>query len=266
MFRPHHIIIFAICAIFLAACATKPGSSGGLASYDDANDPLEPLNRYFYDITFFGDTLVLRPLARIYDDLAPAPVYYGVGNVFGNLGEPFTFLNDVLQGEWARAGTSLARFIVNSTFGIAGLFDIASEIGLSSHSENFDQTLGVYGVPEGPYIFIPFSGPSTLRGVFASSAGGYSFRWYDPVDYVTSDTFWDSDKGILARSGVRLVHARAGFIGADLELQKAIDPYITAREFYRQSLRRSVRNGRPDDSVLPELDDEGFDFFDDEEE
>ena len=130
---------------------------------ENPRDPYEGFNRAMYSVNDALDRAALKPVAKAYDAVLPLPVRAGVGNFFGNTGDLWIGINDVMQGKFADAGIDVARLLVNSTLGIFGLFDVASEIGLEKHEEDFGQTMAVWGVPSGPYLFWPLIGPRTVR-------------------------------------------------------------------------------------------------------
>ncbi len=249
-------VCLAVAILGLAACATRPASSdrAALAAYEEAGDPLEPLNRYFFDLTNFVDFILIRPLAEIYRALAPAFVRRGIGNSLSNLSAPVTFVNDVLQGEPRRAAQTLWRFGVNSTIGVGGVFDVAARAGVERHGEDFGQTLAVYGVPAGPYIFIPFMGPSSVRDVLGSGVDTF----ISPTAYTNL-----SDTAVLrgARTTLGILNGRANLLDIDRQIQRtSVDPYTALRSFYRQNRLNQIRNGRFEISDLPEIPDELLDF------
>ncbi|MCG8414093.1 MAG: VacJ family lipoprotein [Pseudomonadales bacterium] len=136
-------------------------------------DPLEPINRPIQSFNNVADRFLIRPLAQGYKAITPDPVEQGVVRFFRNLSELTNASNQLLQGKPVLALNDIGRFVVNSTLGLAGFLDPASELGLEPHSEDFGQTLGVWGVPQGPYIVFPFRGPATLRNI----VGGFSDQW-----------------------------------------------------------------------------------------
>ena len=133
------------------------------AAYLEASDPLEPLNRAIFSFNLTLDKAILRPIATVYNAALPDPVRDGVRNFLNNLRTPIILANDVLRGEIGRAGDTVGRFLLNSTLGVGGLFDIASELGFDFHNEDFGQTLAVWGIGEGPYLMLPIFGPSNPR-------------------------------------------------------------------------------------------------------
>ncbi|MDD2872564.1 MAG: VacJ family lipoprotein, partial [Azoarcus sp.] len=137
--------------------------TGCATTASNPQDPLEGYNRAMFSFNEGLDKAVIKPAAQVYEAVLPSPVRTGVGNVFGNLGDPWIGINNLLQGKVADALSDMMRFVFNSTFGIAGLFDIASEMGFAKHDEDFGQTLGRWGVGDGAYIVLPFFGSRTLR-------------------------------------------------------------------------------------------------------
>src|SRR5262249_25099190 len=151
--------------VLLAGCATPPPASDpeALEAFKEANDPLEPMNRYFFELNYAADELLFKPLAGWYYVALPNFAQDGVRNVLRNARSPVVLANDLLQGETDRAGVTVSRFLVNSTMGLGGLFDIGARMGLEYHDEDFGQTLAVHGVGEGPYLMLPLLGPSNPR-------------------------------------------------------------------------------------------------------
>jgi len=227
----------------LSACATRPPASEpeALAEYEQANDPLEPFNRTMYTVHNGIDTLLLRPAAEFYRFFLPQPVRTGVRNVLANLRSPVILLNDALQGETERGATTLARFLMNSTFGIGGLFDVAKEVGLPGHSEDFGQTLAVWGLGEGPFLFVPVIGPSNPRDL----AGFGVDIAADPLTWVINDGDSTAEALGWTRYGLTLVDTREGLIETlDTVNETSLDPYATLRSGYRQHRQQEIRNGR----------------------
>lgn len=214
----------------------------------DNGDPFESVNRSIYKFNFKLDRWVLKPVASFYQKHIPRPVRKGVGNFFANLWEPNTMVNALLQGKPAKAANSTARFLVNSTLGVLGVMDVATPLGITEQDEDFGQTLAVWGVGDGPYIMLPFFGPSNLR-----DTGGLVLQ-YAFTDLVPP--IFDSNAQIAA-SGMRVVDARTALLGADEILQLQVDPYLFLRESYRQSRVIEINDGVPldveEDSFEEEL-------------
>jgi phospholipid-binding lipoprotein MlaA len=216
--------------VLAAGCATGPNAN--------PKDPLEPMNR---SITKFNDVLddnVLKPAAKGYRDITPQPVQTGVHNVFNNLSDIWSTVNNGLQLKGRDTAESLIRSVVNSVFGIYGIFDVATEIGLARHPEDFGQTLGVWGVPNGPYVVLPLFGPSTLRDTAGMPVD-------TSVDYIRNLDHIATRNSAMA---VRIIDKRAGLLDAGNMLnQAAIDKYTFTRDAYLQYRRNQVYDGNPPD-------------------
>lgn len=218
-------------AALLTACATpRPFDPA------DVSDPLEPVNRGVFWVNDKFDVYMLTPVAKGWDFVAPDRVQTSVSQFFENLRFPIRFLNDTLQGKGRAAGTTLARFVVNSTVGVAGLFDPASRIGLDERSdEDFGQTMGVYGIPSGPYLVLPLLGPSSLR----DATGGL-------VDGATS--IWPFFVNTWVTVGVRATDAvnERSRVHEEIaeERASAFDWYVFVRDAYLQRRSAQVRDER----------------------
>ena len=211
---------------------------GGCATGPNANpkDPLEPMNR---SITKFNDGLddyVLKPVATGYRDYTPDPVQKGVGNFFRNIGDMFSTVNNGLQLKGRETAESLMRVVVNTTFGIYGIFDFASDIGLKRNPEDFGQTLGYWGVPDGPYLVLPVFGPSTVRD--ASTM---------PVEFALDPVTSHEDRvERYTATGLRVVDKRATLLATgNLLNEAALDKYSFTRDAYLQFRRNQVYDGNP---------------------
>lgn len=240
-------------ALMTTACASMQNTDGTI------NDPLEPMNRAVFSFNEAADNAVLTPLSKAYTTVVPEPPRDGVSNVMRNLREPWTFVNDILQLKFGRAGTTLGRFVVNSTIGIGGLFKVSDDMGIEYHSEDLGQTLAVWGVGDGPYLVLPFLGPSNGR----DTVGFATYFFLDPTTFAfeeidKSGNFFDL---ALIRSGIDAFDARVRFQGAIDALYQEDDPYITARSLYWQNRRFQIYDGDPPSAV----DDDFFDSLEDEE-
>jgi phospholipid-binding lipoprotein MlaA len=235
----------AVAAAALGLAATVAAAQGAEGPAARPNDPLEGLNRGLYAVHRGIDKVILRPVARIYLAIVPKFLRQGIHNVLLNLGEPVTVVNDLLQGEVGKAASATARFATNSTFGVLGLFDVATPAGVPYHAADFGQTLGKYGVHPGPYIFVPVLGPSTLRDL----TGRLVDHAADPVRQVH---FHDEDDFRTGRVVVGAVDTRA-IVDKDLEEldRTATDPYVTLRSAYLQNRQSVVSGGRVDVQSLP---------------
>lgn len=224
-------------------------SLGGCASTDPSgqNDPYEATNRDIFAMDQKLDHAVMRPVAVFYNHAVPGIFREGVHNALTNLNNPVVFANDLLQGETTRAGQTLGRTVVNSTLGLGGLVDLAAKIGIPGHEEDFGQTLGVWGAKEGPYLVLPFAGPSNPRDV-VGMGGDIAL---DPFTYISfnNSTLW---YGI--RAGMGIVDLRARNVETLDQIERtSVDLYATTRSLYRQHRNAEIRNGAPDTDNLPNL-------------
>lgn len=221
-------------ALLLAGCATAPG---GYVLAEQ--DPLEKVNRGVWNVNQAADKAVIKPVTQVYRAVAPRPVRQSVSNVFANLTEPWSFVNNLLQGKGERAGRNLERFLVNSTIGIGGLWDPASKLGARPAPEDLGQTLAVWGVNGGPYLVLPLLGPSTLRDGVGSGVAAYA----DPVKAAINNADIDIwyKRGYLA---AYIVNTRSDLIesGGDAFLQSSLDPYAAARSAYLQLRTAEIRD------------------------
>ncbi len=263
------LIVFLAALTLVAGCASQPkpasdGWSGSdemeFAEIDTENDPLELLNRFTFAFNMALDTLVFQPVAATYRFLLPIEVRNSVRNTVRNLRSPLIFVNDVLQGEMERAETTLVRFLVNSTIGVLGLFDVAADMGYPYHDEDFGQTLGAHGVGEGFYLVLPVFGPSNPRDGIGILVDFY----LDPMIYAAEAA--DIENFPLARTVAEGIDTRARNIDTIEDLKRdSIDFYARVRSLYRQSRANEINNGlAPEDTPTPGL--YSFEFESDDEE
>lgn len=227
-------------SVFASGCATKPNPSDEAAvqAYNEANDPLEPMNRYFFEVNQFLDEILLKPLAGWYHTALPQPAEDGVRNFLRNLQSPVILANDLFQGQFNRAGTTAARFLINSTIGVGGFIDVASMMDMKYHTEDFGQTLAVYGASEGPYLHMPVLGPGNPRD-YGGRLVDYALDPLTWVGYAYSVSSINT-----ARSLLETVDSRARNLEAIDELKKgSVDFYATVRSLYRQQRNDLIRNG-----------------------
>lgn len=216
----------------------------GLAAYD----PLEGFNRASFGVSMGLDRAVIGPIAHGYMAVTPKPVRNRVSSVIYNLGEPSTALNDVLQGHPKRFGVTTSRFVINSTIGLLGLFDVAAGMGLQGHGADFGQTFGRYGVKPGPYLYVPIMGPLSFR----EGVGRALDFATDPVGIIGGG--YKTTFG-ATRVGVGVVDVRARADGAFRALDDSVDPYVTARSAYGQYRESFLREATGEVQVLPDFDD-----------
>ncbi len=219
--------------VMASGCATRPpGISANPA------DPFEPFNRSVSSFNETVDNAVVKPVAQAYVKVLPSMVRTGVGNFFGNLGEVWNFANSVLQLKAQRSAETFMRFNVNTFFGLGGLLDIATEVGIDRHGEDFGQTLGRWGVPPGPYVVLPILGPSSVRdtAAFPVDRIGDAFRY---VPNIPTRNFL---------TALRLVDLRASYLRAGRLLEDAaLDKYSFTRDAWLQKRRSDVYDGNPPD-------------------
>jgi len=214
----------------------------------ETRDPIEPVNRKVFSVNEFFDRWIVKPVARGYDRL-PAPVKRGIGNVFQNLGTPGTAINQFLQGKPAEGLSDTTRFLVNSTFGLLGWFDVASKGGLPKHEEDFGQTFQVWGIGSGPFVMLPGLGPSTTTDTV-----GRVFDFFtNPVNLINPER----DQYIVR--GIGMIDTRAGLLSAEKVISG--DRYLFMRDAYLQRRQFLINDGViEEDPFLDEFDD----FEDDE--
>tara|TARA_R110001599_G_scaffold64023_4_gene179423 strand:- start:93585 stop:94310 length:726 start_codon:yes stop_codon:yes gene_type:complete len=213
--------------LLLSGCATTNGG-------EDNNDPFEGYNRSMFQFNDAVDSAVLKPVATAYKDTLPSFVQTGISNFFGNIGDVWTMVNNLLQGKVEHGLNDMMRVAVNSTMGFAGVLDIASEAGLQKHKEDFGQTLGKWGVDSGPYFVLPIFGPSTIRDTAAFPVDVYGDLWTytTPVSVRNTGTV------------VRIIDKRSQLLGASNLLEDvALDRYVFVRSAYLQSRANDVRDG-----------------------
>lgn len=238
-------------AFSLSACATAPTDPVERELYEEANDPLQPLNETIFDFNLVLYKGVLKPVSQAYEFLFPDLVRDGVRNFLRNLESPIVIVNHALQGEPERAGDEMGRFMFNSFGGFFGVFDVATDAGIPNEPEDFGQTLAVWGFDEGPYLVLPFFGSSNGRDL----TGRIVDLAFDPL-------FWiglNSDEPVVRSNG--LIRAGVGAIDStsrnyrqiDALEETSLDFYATVRSLYRQERNGLIRNGAEDDSEMLDI-------------
>jgi phospholipid-binding lipoprotein MlaA len=221
------IIALTLFAIALTGCASLKNAEPG--------DPLEPINRGIYSFNNTFDHYLLKPIAKGYDAVVPGPVKTGVSNVFQNVSDVQSIVSDIVQLKPAKLGDDLGRVVLNTTFGLGGIFDLATPMGIERGDEDFGQALGYWGIGPGPYLMIPFLGPSSLRDIVGRGVDGQ----IDPVGFVSSVPVRNSLQGL------RVVDARVGLFPAEeLMNQAALDRYTFLRSAYLQRRESQVLDGK----------------------
>lgn len=238
----HRAASIAGIAALLSACASIPPEQRA------ATDPWEPMNRTLYQVNTSIDKVTTKPLARGYQKIVPSPVRSGVSNFFRNLTTPRSALNNFLQGKPKRGFSELGRFLFNSSLGVGGLFDIATAGGMEEYREDFGQTAAVWGVPDGPYVMLPFLGPQTLRDALLM-----------PLDTLSQPLYHYENTSARDKLMVlQIIDLRQSLLTAEKFLEDSKDPYITLRESYLQNRAYEVHDGDPPD------DDDFYEDFDED--
>lgn len=227
--------------------------TGCITAGPDPQDPYEDFNRQMFAFNEGLDKAVLEPVAYGYRAVTNEPVREGVGNFTSNLGEPLTFVNHVLQGKLPDAGATLGRFVVNTTVGIAGIFDPAASMGMLRTNEDFGQTLGVWGVESGPFLVLPVLGPTTPRDLVGK--GGDAAL--NPLNYPEFENDDEIRLGVMALGGI---NAREGAIEAVNELRNQIDPYTTLRRLYGRTRAADIGIPYNEPNDAQEVPDDELDF------
>jgi phospholipid-binding lipoprotein MlaA len=228
----------------LSGCATP-----GTASTRSPEDPWENFNRNVYAFNDSVDRWTLKPVAKAYEKVLPQFVRTGIGNFFDNFTYGTTIVNQLLQGKPGMAARDAGRLLLNTVFGIGGLVDVASEAGFVENDEDFGQTLAVWGVPSGPFLVLPFLGPSSVRDAPSS----FAEYFVDPLTY--TDVQWEIVWGVRA---LEIVDARASLLPLDPTLERTFDPYVFVRDAWLQRRLYQIYDGDPPIEPL-ELEDEWLD-------
>ena len=226
----------------LLLCVSALGGCAGGAPLV-AHDPLEPLNRQVFKFNDALDTAIVKPVAIAYRDHTPTPLRQGIGNVFNNLQDSWSVVNNLLQLKMVYAYDSLARVAINTLLGVGGVVDVASELGIERHTQDFGHTLGVWGVPPGPYLVLPILGPSSLRDAVALSVDWQG----DPLGQLPNESVRNA--ALLLRG----LDTRAGLLKATSMLEEAaLDRYTFARDAFLQNRRNNIFDGNPpQDDAMP---------------
>ncbi len=228
--------------MLLAGCATGPGAN--------PRDPWEPMNRQVFAFNEAFDEVAFKPVAVAYKTVTPRLVRAGVTNFFNNLGDAWSLFNNVLQGKLQGSVETYFRLTVNTIWGMGGVFDIATEIGVEPRPEDFGQTLGLWGLPTGPYLVLPFFGSSNVRDALATPADTFGY----PVTLVNP---------VVLRNSLAVLNAvdkRANFLQAgELLDESALDKYVFRRDAFLQKRRNDIYDGfpPPDDEEPPEPENTG---------
>lgn len=228
--------------LFATGCATKPTDPAALDAYYEANDPWEPVNRKIFAFNMTADKYVLRPVTKGYRAITTVGFRTKVRTFLSNLKIPLTVVNDLLQFNLKNAGLDLSRFIINSTLGFLGIFDVAEKMGIPPNYQGFGTTLALWGVPSGPYLVAPFLGPSNVRD-FTGTVANIAF---DPFTYVS----YQNDKIDVTRAffTADVLEALAGYENSldllDEGRKSALDFYVYMRSMYQQYRKKAIENAK----------------------
>ena len=240
MNRYIYIILFCFLG-FLTNCSFNNQSQGIIDKAPQAQDPWEGMNRGTFVFNQFFDKYLLAPLAKGYRFVLPGEVRTGVRNFLSNLKEPWTTINSALQGDLKNTGNSLVRFCLNTTVGLLGIFDVASSVGFEKQKEDFGQTLAVYGLDSGPYLVLPFLGPSTVRDAIGKVAGIVG----DPVTLALNRD--GKDDWLWIGTVVKGIDFREQNLEKIDNLDAtSVDFYATVRSLYLERRNRMIRNQSAD--------------------
>lgn len=231
--------------LLVSGCATVEGPT-------DPNDPFESYNRAMFMFNDKVDQYVLKPVAQGYEAVTPDPIQKGVSNFFSNLDDVVVIINDLLQLKLTQFASDTGRLIINSTVGIFGLIDWASDIGLEKHYEDFGQTLGYWGVPSGPYFVLPFLGPNTIRDTAGLTVDTVYFNpIYNELHEEFPPPHREDEAAVWGMTILKAVDTRAKLLKAEAIVEEAaLDRYIFIREAYFQSRKNLVYDGYPPEEQL----------------
>lgn len=234
--------LFVAAALAVSGCASQPQNQPpGAVAEENFHDPFEDTNRKIFEFNQVVDRHVLVPAAKAYRASLPQPVRDLVRDFLVNLKEPLIFANDALQGNVGHAKDTVVRFVLNSTIGMAGLVDVAGRWGIPYHEEDLGITLGVWGVPEGPYLVVPIFGPSNPRDLLAQAAESYGDPWNRIVSGNPFTLYWIP----YVRGGVSGIDQRSRYIDSLADIERtSLDYYATIRSLYRQRRAALIRGER----------------------
>ena len=263
-------LVAAILAASLSACASQPKEEDQLApGFQEISDPLEPVNRTIFDLNLLLDDLLIRPIAEPYSELMPVFIQDIIRNIVRLADTPVNLANAILQGDVEAMENITARLLINLTIGVGGLFDVAADSGYPYRSEDFGQTLAVWGVDPGFYLVLPIFGPSSAR-----DAGGRVVDiFFDPLTYLGGfelagiDGRYDEARtASFAKTLAAGIDLRARNIDSLDDLRRdSVDFYARVRSLWYQNRQAEIRNGEPGDAPLPDFPDEFLEDLEEED-
>ncbi len=237
--------------VMLSACADVPNNPTQRAEYDAVNDPLEPMNRTIFDVNDFLDTYLIRPAAISYRYIVPEFVRNRIAGILSNMKEPVIFANNLLQGEFGRAGTTVERFGINSTLGLAGMWDVAEAWDMNQQTGDFGQTLYSWGINAGPYLVLPLFGPSNFRDAIGLGADSAASPW-SHIARIDSNVTATREQ-IAEFTATGLTRRTENLDAYDSLKKSSIDFYAQLRSVYRQY--RDKELGNASTAGMPKFDD-----------
>jgi len=242
------LVLSALACVLFGGCTSIPSNPDGSERERSPADPWEPLNRSIFVFNGAFDMVTLKPLAKGYEIVVPSVIRLGINNFSRNLRSPLHIINNFLQGKIGSGFRQTGRFVMNTTFGIGGFMDVATDAGIDVEVEDFGQTLAVWGVPDGPFVVIPFLGPRTFRDATMIPLNFLA----DPLLHYDNSSV--RDKIYL----IRTIDFRAQLLRAEELLEGAYDPYVRMREAFLQHRRYLIYDGDPpeDDDLYEDFDDE----------
>jgi len=239
-----HLPLLVMMSLVASGCTTLKSSDD--PTLQSSSDPFYGLNRRVHTFNDAADKAILRPVAKTYDAVLPDVAQNSVSRFFSNLGEPLNIVNNLLQGKVDGALNSTYRFAVNSTIGVLGLFDVAKAYDVEKKPEDFGQTLAAWGVKPGPYVMVPFLGPTTLRDGFG--------RIIDTATYYPINEISDNGSTQVGLAVLDFVDDRADLLGTDEILDRQLDPYLFLKDAYDQSRLNAVYDGSPPEQLDNDID------------
>jgi len=248
------VLTFALLTLpsFMTACAELPKSPEAEAAALEVNDPLEPMNRVIFDVNDFLDRLLIKPIAELYRFVIPDYIRERVANILSNMGEPVVFANNLMQGETTSAEITFQRFLVNTTAGVGGVFEVADDLELYKQKGDFGQTLSSWGFGSGPYLVLPLFGPSNIRDAIGLGVDTLMEPWQYVVtmgDSTAEDTYMIVN---FTMSGIS--RREMALDEYDALRQGSLDFYAEMRSVYRQYRNKQLGLQAPDTSEMFQFD------------
>ena len=260
----HKIFPALLLVLLLTGCAAVPTDPAELAAFKEANDPWEPMNRKIFAFNMFADEYAMRPIAKGYRAVTTAGFRSKTRTFLSNLKTPLTIVNDILQFDLKNAGINLSRFIVNSTLGFFGVYDVAGKMGIKADSQDFGTTMAVWNIPSGPYLVLPFMGPSSVR----DATGLVGDIFLDPFYYAARNNKENEDikRSFWVADGVSAIATYENSIDLlDDGKKNSLDFYAYMRSMYQQHRKKVIARAKGTPEETPKTVDYEFSLEDDDE-